>query len=268
MSSSAVRPPSSLSKSGRLIRVALVVFPLGTVLLGIASFGIWMWKKDRVEDRNLRHASALRAVPAEARWARHVEVLKAVSAVGGEDRLASTASYLESSLGAEGMGYLPQRFTVALKDGQPVAGVVAELTGKKRPREIVMIMLSYGSPAEAQKENEALASLLTLAHCLTGEPVLRTVRLVALPLEGMSDSEKQEVLSRFGEEMRRRDERLLHWVDASAVEGNLGALTLGALEMAAIGAVSHRFEWPDSVTESPESYGGLRERVLTLGERP
>jgi hypothetical protein len=155
-----------------------------------------------------------------------------------------------------------------LKDGQPVAGVVAELTGKKRPREIVMVMLSYGAQAETQKENQALASLLTLAHWLTGEPVLRTVRFVALPLEGMPDSEKLEVLSRFGEEMRRRDERLLHWVDASAVPGNLGELTLGALEMAAIGAVNHRLEWPDTIGESPESYGGLRELVLRLGERP
>lgn len=268
MSSAEAPSPSSLSKSGRLIRAALVIFPLGTVLLGIASFGIWVWKKDRVEDRNLRHASALRQVPTEAGRARYLEVLKAVSAGSAEDRLASTTSYLESSLGAEGMGYNPQRFITALKEGQPVAGVVAELTGKQRPREIVLVMMTYGAAADLEKENEALASLLTLAHWMTGEPTLRTVRFVCLPLGGVADAERREVLVRFGEEMRRRNERLLHLVDASAVVGDLGTLTLEALEMAARGAVVHRLEWPVSVGEDEKSYGALREMLLGLGERP
>jgi hypothetical protein len=36
---------------GRWIRAALVILPAGTILLGIASFGIWQWKKDQAADR-------------------------------------------------------------------------------------------------------------------------------------------------------------------------------------------------------------------------
>ena len=38
--------------------MALFMLPAGTVLLGIASFGIWKWKGDRVEDRNYQYAQA------------------------------------------------------------------------------------------------------------------------------------------------------------------------------------------------------------------
>jgi hypothetical protein len=244
------------------------MFPLGTILLGFASFGIWMWKKDRVEDRNLRYASAMRQVPGEAGWRNRLDVLKAISAGSEADRLASTASYLESSLGGEGMGYSPERFVVGLDAGQPVGGVVVELTGKQRPREIVLVLMSYGDAQKVAKENEALASFLTLANWLTGEPVVRTLRFAALPLSGMDDSAKREVMVRFGEEMRRRNERVMQVVDLSAVESELNALTVEALQMAASGAVSRREVWPGVVDESAGGYGGVRELLLGLAERP
>ena len=268
MTSSDVLPTAAVSKSGRYIRVALVMFPLGTILLGFASFGIWMWNKDRVEDRNLRYASALRQGPSVEAWGKRMEVLTAISAGSEADRLASTASYLESSLGGEGMGFSPERFVVGLDAGQPVGGVVVELTGKQRPREIVLVLMSYGDAQQVAKENEALASFLTLANWLTGEPVVRTLRFAALPLGGMDESATREVMVRFGEEMRRRNERVLQVVDLSAVESGLNELTLSALEMAAIGAVSRREVWPSVVDESEGGYGGVRELVLGLAERP
>jgi hypothetical protein len=255
-----------MSGSGRLIRAALVVFPLGTILLGIASFGIWSWKKDRVEDRNLRHASALRQGPTEAGRDRHLRVLSAVSEAGEQDRLASTASYMESSLGAEGMGYDPQRFVTGVEGGQPTSGVVAELTGKRRPKEVVLVLVSYGAKGRVAEENATLASVLTLANWVTGEPVMRTLRFLMLPLEGMDEAGKREVLERYGEEMRRRNERLLHLVDASAAETALMEWTLEELEMAARGAVTRRLEWPRVVDEG--GYGKVREMLLGLAERP
>jgi hypothetical protein len=54
----------------------------------------------------------------------------------------------------------------------------------------------------------------------------------------------------------------------SAVESGLNELTLSALEMAAIGAVSRREVWPSVVDESEGGYGGVRELVLGLAERP
>lgn len=268
MSSSDVLPSVAVSKSGRFIRMALVMFPMGTILLGFASFGIWMWKKDRVEDRNLRYASAMRQVPGEDGWKKRMAVLTAISAGSEADRLASTASYLESSLGGEGMGYNPDRFVVGLDGGQPVGGVLVELTGKQRPREIVLALVSYGDEQQKEKENESLASFLTLANWLTGEPVVRTLRFAALPLSGKNESEKREILVRFGEEMRRRNERLMQIVDLSAVESDLNALTVEALQMAASGAVSRRATWPAVIDESQQGYGEMRESLLGLAERP
>ena len=73
---------------------------------------------------------------------------------------------------------------------------------------------------------------------------------------------------RFGEEMRRRNERVMQVVDLSAVESDLNALTVEALQMAASGAVSRREVWPGVVDESAGGYGGLRELLLGLAEKP
>ncbi len=256
-------PPSS---SGRFIRAALIVFPLGLILLGIASFGIWSWKKNRVEDRNLRHAIALRQEPAAAAWSRHVEVLGEVSKAGREDRLASTASYLESSLGAENMGYAPRRFITKLEGGFGVDGVVAELTGGKRPREVVLVFLPYGGgePAEVEKENRVLASALSLAHWLTGEAVVRTLRFVFLPLAALDETERREALTRFGEDMRRREERVTHLLDVSTGAVDWAAEAAPAFEMAARGTVSLRQELPEKA-EGLASLAALRAKLLDLG---
>jgi len=268
MYSSEVKTKGDGTRSGRFIRLALVLFPLGTIFLGFASFGIWMWKKDQVEDRNLRHASALRQEPDAKGWEKRLEVLTAVSAGGAADRLASTASYLESSLGGEGMGYRPERFVVGLDAGQAVGGVVAELTGKQRPREIVLVLLAYGDAKAVAEENRAMASFLTLANWLTGEPVVRTLRFAALPVGGLDEAAKREVMVRFGEEMRRRNERVLHLVDMSGGGSELGEVTKEALEMAASGAVGRRQGWPGVVDASAGGYGGLRDLLLGLAEVP
>jgi hypothetical protein len=247
-----------------------MILPFGTILLGIASFGIWVWKRDRVEDRNLKYASALRAEPTAESWRRHFTVLEEVSKTGTANRLASTASYVESSLGAESMGYSPQRFVVKLEEGQSVAGVLAELTGKQRPREVVLVVLSFGAEAPMNRgvENAALASMLSLAHWLTGEPTQRTLRFVMLPLESVDAAGKLEALTRLGEEMRRRNERVTHLLNATPEAGNLTALTETALDMAARGTVSGDLMLPlDGRTGLPEM-AALRKRLLGLAERP
>lgn len=252
--------------SGRFIRAALVIFPLGTIVLGIASFGIWSWKKNRVEDRNLRHAAALRQEPNAAAWSRHLEILERVSQGEPADRLASTASYVESSLGAESMGYAPQRFITKLEDGLGVDGVLAELTGARRPREIVLVFLAYGESGResAQEENTALASALSLAHWLTGEPVVRTVRFAFLPLAALDESERRDALTRLGEDMRRRDERITHLLDVSAGATDWTAEAAPAFDMAARGTVPLRQPLPAKAERLPD-LAALRARLLELG---
>ena len=260
-------PTETPTRSGRFIRAALVIFPLGTILLGIASFGIWNWKKDQVEDRNLRHAMALRQEPTAAAWERHLEVLQTVSQSGPGDRLASTASYLESSLGAEGMGYAPLRFVTKLEGTLSVDGVLVELTGNRRPREIVLVLLPYGGEtAEAMAaENRALASALSLTHWLTGEPVVRTLRFAFLPLAALDDSTRGEALVRLGENLRRRDERVTHLIDASIGDRDWPQAAEAAFEMAARGTVRLREELPTEPGALLPRLTALRAKLLELG---
>ena len=92
------------SAQGRFIRAALVIFPVGTVVFGILSFGIWWWKRERVEERGYKYALALRRDLSEAGLRRHADIL--AEALGRTDaaRFQAVAAYLESSMGAENMG--------------------------------------------------------------------------------------------------------------------------------------------------------------------
>ena len=60
MSDTAVSSSSAITTSGRVVRAALIILPVGTIVLGLASFGIWWSKKQGTEDRNHAYASALR----------------------------------------------------------------------------------------------------------------------------------------------------------------------------------------------------------------
>jgi hypothetical protein len=262
---------STITTAGRIVRAGLIILPFGTILLGFASFGIWSWKKNRVEDRNYRYASAMRQEPTLASWGRYKQVLDEVSRGSAADRLASVASYLESSLGAENMGYTPLRQIVAMDSKAfPVAGILAELTGKKRPREVVLVLIPYGSSEAAQitQENAQLASCLTLAHWLTGEPTIRTVRFAAIPLGNLQAAQQSEALTQLGIEMRKKDERVTHLLVSAEAGQALTSKVEEAFQMAARGTVIVPFELPTTVDESMPSFPGLRDRLLELAEAP
>ncbi|MCB1228220.1 MAG: hypothetical protein KDK99_20610 [Verrucomicrobiales bacterium] len=195
---------------GRWIRRALVIFPAGLVLLGAASFLVWQWKKDRADDRNLRYAAALRLEPTVEAWQKYRSVLDEVTA--GQDlagRLAATASYLASSMGEESMGYAVTRVDSNLPERASVIQV--ELTGRRRTRELVELVVLYGAaePERAAAENRALASVLVLARWLTGEKVDRTVRISLLPLCSMSETAQSLHLEEIGSKDAMADHRRL-----------------------------------------------------------
>jgi len=266
----AASSPSTITTAGRIVRAGLIILPFGTILLGFASFGIWNWKKQRVEDRNYQYASAMRKDPTSQGWTRYKEVLDEVSQASAADRLASVASYLESSLGTENMGYTPQRQIVAMDQSFPVAGVQAEVTGKQRPREVVLVLLPYGEtePPRVAQENAELASLLTLAHWLTGEPTIRTVRFIALPLASLDPAQQRDALTQVGIEMRKREERVTHLLVSSSARDLLASLVEEAFQMAARGTVTVSFDLPQSWQDDKDLFTPLRDRVFELAQRP
>ncbi len=193
-------------KQGRVVRIALMALPVGTVILGIGSFGIWWMKKERVENRAYAYASALRREMSVEGVKRFADVAAEVLA------LPSMAAYLTSSMGAENMGYdvRKNRFCE-----QPVESTVVdvELTGKPRPREVVMVVVFYGGgPDRVKPESQALATMMAMAHSVTGENRLRTVRFAAVPL-GVESPRGLDGMEVLAADCRGRDERLTHvWV--------------------------------------------------------
>lgn len=195
------------SVQGRVIRAALILFPVGTVILGIGSFGIWWMKRVKVEERSYKYALALRRDLTEASLQRHADILREVLAQPPADSFPAVAAYLESSMGAENMGYQVRRdrFHAGAVE---MANVEVELTGRQRPREIVLLLAPHGDGRRQQEEALALASVMALAHSLTGESRTQTLRFAAVPL-GQRDENGTEALARLAAASRARGERLM-----------------------------------------------------------
>lgn len=191
--------------SGRVIRAALIIFPVGTVILGIASFGIWWTKRVQVEERGYKYALALRRDISEAGLERYVSILQDVYRQSPDKLLPSVGAYLESSMGPENMGYQVRRDRFH-QGGIELSNVDVELTNKKRFREIILVLVPYGE-ADAGRQSaevQALASLLSVAHAITGESGTQTLRLAAVPAAHDAES-----LERFVAAARGKDERFM-----------------------------------------------------------
>lgn len=190
-------PPTS-ADPGRWIRFALVMLPVGTIFLGIASFGIWQWKKDQATDRSFKYSMALRRPISLEGIQRHAGIIR--GALSKPDWHLSIPGYLESTMGAENMGYTVRRTRL----GNEQSNIDAELTGKSRPREVVMALVLYdGDPTRLIRTSNTIAELLSAAHEVTGESVERSLRFALIPSSA-------EALTRMKEQLRQDNERLMH----------------------------------------------------------
>lgn len=207
---------------GRVIRAALIILPAGTVILGIASFGIWWTKKVKVEERGYKYALALRRDLSEAGLQRHIDILSDVMRHPDAQKIPAVAAYLESSMGAENMGYQVRRDRFQKGDVE-LANVDVELTGKSRFKEVVLLLVPYGDAARVQAEVRALALLMSLAHAITGEAGNQTLRLAVVPT-GLDP----ESIERFITAARGKDERFMQVL----VAGGPSESTLAQLKQA------------------------------------
>ncbi|HYF36419.1 MAG TPA: hypothetical protein VD994_14085 [Prosthecobacter sp.] len=199
--------PTPSRTQGRVIRAALVILPAGTIFFGIISFGIWWWKKQRVEERSYKFATAMRRDLNAAAVDRYTGILREVLSQSEDRRLPATASFLDSSMAAENMGYNVRRENFQA-GAVEVANVDAELTGKQRPREVVLLLAPYGDPAKLEIECHALAALMSLAHALAGENRTVTLRFAGVPL-GVKDQDGRTAIERLAAASRGREERLM-----------------------------------------------------------
>lgn len=192
---------------GRLIRLSLVLFPLGLILTSIASFGFWWHKRQQVEERSFAYATALRRDLNEAAILRHSQILREVLSSPAPQHLAAVASYIDSSMSPENMGYAPLRDRF-YHQGEEISNVEAELTGRQRPREIHLVLALYGDPTHQSGEIQALAGMLSLGHAMAGDRRDHTLRLAAVPL-GVKDSNDLNALNRLASSSLNRQERFV-----------------------------------------------------------
>lgn len=101
--------------------------------------------------------------------------------LGKPERLESAAVWIESSLGLANLGYAVSRHPFEA-DGKAVRNLVAELPGRERRDEIVVVGAHYdtvpGSPG-ANDNGTGIAALLSLARAYAGDAQGRTVRFAA-----------------------------------------------------------------------------------------
>jgi len=192
---------TSSSSQGRFIRAALIIFPAGTIILGIASFGIWWTKKVKVEERGYKYALALRRDLSEAGLQHHIDILRDVIRQPDSQKIPAVAAYLESSMGAENMGYDVRR-DVFQKGDIELANVDVELTGKTRFREVILLLVPYGDPARPEAELHSIAMLMSLAHAITGEAGSQTLRLAVVPAAFDASSMDRFVSTALGKDER------------------------------------------------------------------
>lgn len=248
--------PPTTSDPGRWIRFALVLLPAGTILLGFASFGIWQWKKDQAADRSFKYAMALRRPINLEDIQRHAGILR--EALAKPDWLLSIPGYLESTLGAENMGYTVRR----ARFGEAGSNIDAELTGKNRPREIVMALTLYNADGERlEGTTQAIAEILSVAHEITGEAVMRSVRFAIIP-------DSSEALEQLREGLSHDDERIMHLFVVGEADSESLTLIQRTLDTRAKGTRVVTRPATRSAEATLQSAHELKALLLNAAERP
>lgn len=198
--------PTPSSNQGKWLRFALVAFPVGLVLLGAASFWFYFDKKEKKEKHTYRHALALRHDVNAADIARYLEILGDAGKLSADERRQTVASFVESTLGSENMGYDLKK-AVELDRGIERLSFHASLEGTRRPADVVLVLAGYGN-AQAT-DDSALAVLFSLAQSMTGTPRVKTVRFAVLDA---SVGTMQPALDRLEYDMRKSGDRIVHLI--------------------------------------------------------
>lgn len=253
---------SSLSVSGRVIRAALIILPFGTVILGIASFGIWWYKRELKEERQAAYVRALRRDLSAPAIDRYITVLQRdVFPLERDTRLLTTVTYLESTMGKDNMGYnvRRERYQTASLEA---SNIEVDLLGKKRPHQVFLVLAQFGlEPSRAKAEAHALATLMALAHSVTGEAQTMTLRFAALPA-GVKDLDDSTAIDRLAGTSRSRSEQLMQvFVLGSPTEQEMNDIRK-AIRADEYGTVLHALPATEDTAVTLKAAEALRETLL------
>lgn len=168
---------SAPMKPGGIVRAFLIVLPLGLAFMVPLSLWIYYQKKHQPEPAASQYAAMLRRELNADDFARYVRILTqdiGERTLAKPDNLDAAASFIESTMGYDNMGYAVQRQAFEAH-GKPVVNLLAELTGKSKPDEVVLVLADYDA-ADAT----GIAAMMCVAHALTGSGHARTIRFAAV----------------------------------------------------------------------------------------
>ena len=163
------QPLSPTPRRPFLIPFLVGGLPVGLFIMGVLSFVLYFRQKSHHESHPSQLSSMMRQDLNQEEYQRYVKTLRETTDPD------SVASYIQSTLGLDNMGYDVVHHDFGPHD-KTNAHFEAEIRGQQQPRHLVLVASPYGSPASALP----LSALLSLAHSFTGEKHANTIRFAAL----------------------------------------------------------------------------------------
>ncbi len=170
------------NSTGRVIRMALTLFPLGLILLGAGSFVFYFNKREQTAQRAIKYAAGLRKELNEADLRRYQEVFASTLSGPAGERARTLTTFMESTLGPENMGYTVRTVLSKTDHDAPPMALDVEVTGAKKPRDLVVVLDSFLpelTTTDQAMVGRSAAVFLNVAHSLTGLAKVRSIRFVA-----------------------------------------------------------------------------------------
>jgi hypothetical protein len=178
-------PSPPTEKPGCIVRAFIVALPLGLAFMVPLSLLIYYQKKHEPAPATSPYAALLRRDLNPEDFKRYVLELTQESGERSpaqpDKRRDAAASFIESTMDFTNMGYEVQRHPFEAH-GRPMANLVAELPGRTKPDEVVLVLADYDG-----MDAKGIAALMCLAHALAGSEHARTIRFAAVANTGDSD---------------------------------------------------------------------------------
>lgn len=190
---------SPTQKPGCLVRGFLIVLPVGLAFMVPLSLWIYYQKKHRPPPATSQYAAMLRRDLNAADFERYVRIFTqeiGERSLAKRENLDAATAFIESTMSYDNMGYAVQRQNFEVQ-GQGVTNLFAELPGKSKPREVVLVLTSYDDADAA-----GISALMCVAHALTGSEHARTIRFAAVSKVAGGMSQLKKAQGGKGEELR------------------------------------------------------------------
>lgn len=171
---------SAPAKPNFLVRLFVAGLPLGILIMAALSFVVFFHKRNaRDGSESSKYAGMMQRDINAEELTRRAKILSqdiGERSPAQQENLEAAASFVESTMGFDNMGYRVQRHEI-MEDGRVVVDISADLTGTSDPESIVLVAASYAGAKDDSAA--AVSALMSIAHQLTGTRHRRTLRFVA-----------------------------------------------------------------------------------------